>query len=180
MKIPKHLKKAELTLIFHLWKLHLTLFNAFSRQVLPSQSSIMVNSKSENKAHEKWKFLKIINCWKTRRKTEYKAIYIKSYKNWNVNSSWQSISDFEHFKNAILKFHKKNPTKSKPSARLIKLNTIMKKQVQSSKNDNFKKENDVKVVFNMIKNRTWKLRIKHNRSFNKRRMGYINPVHDVS
>ena len=72
LKISKNLKTIELTSIFHSWKLHLTFFDSFSNQILISNFSLLIKFSKNDKKHEKWKLLKIVNCKKTKKKSNTK------------------------------------------------------------------------------------------------------------
>ena len=78
LDIPKTLKDADLTLIFHLWKLHLAPNSPFPGQILLLGPPIEVSAENDNnKAHKKWKVLEVVNCRQTKQyKVQYKTTYI--------------------------------------------------------------------------------------------------------
>ncbi len=113
LKLSNHLKTAKLTSIFHSWKLHLTFIDSFSEQINSSELSIIITDSQIKKSHEKYEILNIVNCRRTaKRDLQYKATYIDNWDQWNADSSWQSVSNFENARNQINRFHRTNSIKS--------------------------------------------------------------------
>lgn len=135
LEIPQHLKKAGLVPIFHPWKLHLAPSNAFPGQILSPQPPILIDTSGEEGPHEEWELLEVVDCRRSRGKTEYKATYVGPYEEWNANPPWQPASDFENSKDAILKFHRENPAKPKPPAMLTRLDVVDEEKTTSSGDD---------------------------------------------
>ncbi len=113
MKLFEHLKTTEFTSIFYSWKLHFASKNSFSEQIALFESSIMIIDFQDKKFHEEYELFDIINCRKTIKDLHYKITYINNWDQWNANSSWQSISNFENAKDYIDYFHRQNSQKSK-------------------------------------------------------------------
>jgi hypothetical protein len=81
VKVSEHLKAAELTSIFHSWKLHLASNNSFFDQIESSESSVMIFDLQNKESHEEYELLDIVNCRKfMKHDLQYKATYID---NWN-------------------------------------------------------------------------------------------------
>jgi hypothetical protein len=113
LKFSDHLKAAELTFIFHSWKLHLTFIDSFSKQINSLELSIIIIDFQIKKFHEKYEILNIVDCRRTaKRDLQYKATYIDNWNQWNADSSWQSTSNFENARNQINRFHRTNSIKS--------------------------------------------------------------------
>jgi transposase InsO family protein len=113
LKLSDHLKAAELTPIFHSWKLHLTPTDPFSGQVNPPEPSVIITDSQTKESHEEYEILDIVDCRRTaKRGLQYKATYIDNWDQWNADSSWQSASDFENARNQINRFHRTNSIKS--------------------------------------------------------------------
>ncbi len=120
LAISEHVRQAELTFIFHSWKLHLASSNSFFEQVVKSSSWILIQENFEFTSHEEYEVLEIVNCREIKKyEIQYKAIYIDFWNDWNANSSWQFWTDFVNSKKKILKFHVENKNKSAVSSKLI-------------------------------------------------------------
>ena len=62
LDIPKTLKDAGLTPIFHPWKLHLAPNSPFPGQILLPSSPIDVSAENDEEAHEEWEVLEVVDC----------------------------------------------------------------------------------------------------------------------
>lgn len=60
LEILQQIKDAELTPVFHPWKLYFALNNAFLDQILKLDLAIFVSIK-KSEAHKTWKVLEIVN-----------------------------------------------------------------------------------------------------------------------
>ncbi len=133
LDISEHLKSAELTSIFHSWKLHLASFDSFSDQIMKFDVSILVIDIETTNSHEEYELLKVVNCRQNRRfDIQYKATYIESWNEWNTNSSWQSWTDFLNSKDAVLRYHADNLDKLKSSQEMTELKFIENDQIDIS------------------------------------------------
>jgi hypothetical protein len=113
-KLFDHLKAVELISIFHSWNLHWASNDSFSDQVSASESSILIIDNQIKEIHEEYEILEIVNCRHiSKHDLQYKVIYVENWDQWNVDSSWQSASDFENAQNQISRFHQQNSAKSK-------------------------------------------------------------------
>ena len=82
LDIPQHINDAGLTPVFHLWKLHLALTDLFPGQIVKPGPPVMVNSSDEDKAHEKWEILELVDSQKTKKYgVQYKATYMGNWDN---------------------------------------------------------------------------------------------------
>lgn len=122
LDIPANLKEAGLTPIFHPWKLQLAPTDPFPGQIQSPQPPLMVKSPDEDVEHEEWELLEVVDCRNTRKGVQYKATYIGPYEEWNNNPPWQPWSDFTNSKDAVLRFHRENPTKPEPPVELSDMN----------------------------------------------------------
>ena len=61
LDIPKTLKDAGLTSIFHPWKMYLAPDNAFPGQILPPGPPIKISAKNDE-AYKKWEVLEMVDC----------------------------------------------------------------------------------------------------------------------
>ena len=113
LDIPQTLKDAGLTLIFHLWKMHLPPDNAFPGQILPPGPPIEISTKNNaNKAHKKWEMLEVVDCWQTKRYSiQYKAMYVGNWDKWNAAPPWQPWTDFKKSRDKVAKVASFNPRK---------------------------------------------------------------------
>ena len=116
LDIPQQMKEAELTPVFHLWKLHLAASDPFPGQILKLGLSIIVGHNTYNK----WKVLEVVDSQKTKRYgIQYKATYMGNWDEGNSNLLWQSYSNFENSKKKIREFHRTHPQKLGPSSKLV-------------------------------------------------------------
>ena len=80
LAISKTLKDADLTPIFHLWKMHFAPNNLFPGQILPPDPLIEISAENDNKAHKEWEVLEIVNCRQTKQyRVQYKATYVGNW-----------------------------------------------------------------------------------------------------
>ena len=121
LAIPETLKDADLTPIFHLWKMHLALNNPFPGQILPPGPSIEISAKNDNdKAHKEWKILEIVDCRQIKwYGVQYKATYVGNWNKWNAASLWQLWTDFKRSRDKVHKFHCTHPQKPRPPPELV-------------------------------------------------------------
>ncbi len=130
LDIPEHLKSAELTPIFHPWKLHLAPFDPFPGQIVKLDAPILVIDIETTNPHEEYELLKVVNCRETRRfGIQYKATYIEPWDEWNTNPPWQPWTDFLNSKDAVLRFHADNPDKPKAPQEMTELEFIENDQI---------------------------------------------------
>jgi hypothetical protein len=86
LKLSKHLKATKLISIFHSWKLHLASANSFADQVASLESSIMITDLQDEKSHEEYEVLNIVDCRQTiKHDLQYKVIYIGNWDQWNAD-----------------------------------------------------------------------------------------------
>ena len=79
LDIPQQMKNAELTCIFHLWKLHLAPNSLFPGQILKFGLPIIFSS-SNSETHNKWKVLEVVDLRQTKRYgLQYKATYMGNW-----------------------------------------------------------------------------------------------------
>ena len=68
LKISQILKDAGLTPIFHPWKMHFALDDAFPSQILPPGPPIKISAEDDknHKVHKEWKVLEVVDCRQTK------------------------------------------------------------------------------------------------------------------
>lgn len=119
LDIPKQLKEAGLTPIFHPWKLHLAPDDPFPGQILSEGPPVLISSDSED-PHEEYEVLEVVDCRETRRYgLQYKATFIGNFDEWNSGPPWQKWTDFENAAEKVLEFHRKNPKRPRPPQELV-------------------------------------------------------------
>ena len=127
LDIPKTLRDAGFTPIFHSWKLHLAPNNPFPEQILPPDPPIKISAKNDNdKAYEEWEVLEVVDCCKTKQyRVQYKATYIGNWDEWNAAPLWQSWTDFEESRDKIHKFHCTHPQKLQPPPKPVAVDSSL-------------------------------------------------------
>ena len=120
LDIPKTLKNVGLTPIFHPWKLHLAPNSLFPGQILPPGPPIEVSAKNDdNKAHEEWKVLEIVDCCQTKRYgVQYKTTYVGNWDAWNASPPRQPWTNFKRSIDKVYEFHRTHLQKPKPPPEL--------------------------------------------------------------
>jgi hypothetical protein len=66
VKLPEHLKRAGLTPIFYLSKLHLAPTNPYPGQYQDPQPPILITTGDDDKGHEEWEIDEILDCRDTK------------------------------------------------------------------------------------------------------------------
>jgi len=114
VELPEDLKRANVTPIFHPWKLHLAPRNPFPGQHPDPQPPVILTNDEEDE-HEEWEVLDVVDCRETKRYgVQYKARFMGNWDDWNANPSWQPWTDLKNAVDKVLDFHKKHPEKPKP------------------------------------------------------------------
>jgi hypothetical protein len=94
VELPEDLKRANVTPIFHPWKLHLAPRNPFPGQC-PDPQPLVILTNDEEDEHEEWEVLDVVDCRETKRYgVQYKARFMGNWDDWNANPSWQPWTDF--------------------------------------------------------------------------------------
>jgi hypothetical protein len=114
VELPEDLKRANVTPIFHPWKLHLAPMNPFPGQNPDPQPAVILTNNEED-PHEEWEVLDVVDCRQTRRYgIQYKARFVGNWDQWNANPPWQPWADFKYAIDKVLEFHKRYPEKPGP------------------------------------------------------------------